>query len=80
MGETSGDPGDGASSLKRTSGTFAGTSGLQLLADEVAAFSYTCSNQPIKPACRVVKVIRYQRIRTTEQVKQHKQVLGGQYR
>lgn len=35
----------------------------------------TCSNQAVEPACRVIKVIRNQRIWTAEQVEQHKEVL-----
>lgn len=36
---------------------------------------FTCSNETVKPACRVVEVICYQWIRTTEKIQQHKQVL-----
>lgn len=35
----------------------------------------TCSDQTVEPASGVIKVIHYQRIRTTEQVEKHKEVL-----
>lgn len=36
---------------------------------------HTCSNQAVKPALSVLKVIYNQRIRTAEQIQQHKEVL-----
>lgn len=73
-GETSKDPVDGVSSLHtRSGGQILGERHLTH-AGEVE-LGLTCSNQAVKPALCLLKVIYNQWIRTAEQIQQHKEVL-----